>query len=97
MVFVQRREDGEGTGDNAGAFHECHEALRAGDQVCIFPEGTTHDRPRLDPIKTGAARIAIGARASGVTGTVVVPVGLTYPDKLAIRSAVLVSSGRPSI
>jgi 1-acyl-sn-glycerol-3-phosphate acyltransferase len=95
VVFVQRRQDGEGTGGNVSAFHECHEALRAGDVVCIFPEGTTHDRPHLDPIRTGAARIAVGARAAGAEGTVVVPVGLTYPDKLAVRSAVLVDFGPP--
>jgi 1-acyl-sn-glycerol-3-phosphate acyltransferase len=95
VVFVQRRQDGEGTSGNLSAFHECHEALRAGDQVCIFPEGTTHDRPRLDPIKTGAARIVLGARRAGVEEPVVVPVGLTYPDKLAIRSAVLVEFGPP--
>lgn len=95
VVFVQRRADGEGTGENVSAFHECHEALAKGDVVCIFPEGTTHDRPRLDPIRTGAARIAIGARAAGVTDLVVVPVGLTYPDKLAVRSSVLVEFGPP--
>ncbi len=50
---------------NEDAFVECHRALSAGDVVAIFPEGTTHDRPRIDPIKTGAARIALGARATG--------------------------------
>lgn len=95
VVFVQRRQDGEGAGENRSAFHECHEALDRGDTVCIFPEGTTHDRPHLDPIRTGAARIAIGARAAGVTGPVIIPVGLTYPDKLAVRSSVLVDFGAP--
>ena len=47
-------------GGNESAFHECHRALAERDVVAIFPEGTTHDRPRMEPIKTGAARIALG-------------------------------------
>nr|WP_249420081.1 1-acyl-sn-glycerol-3-phosphate acyltransferase [Rhabdothermincola salaria] len=94
VVFVQRRQDGPTKG-NDHAFVECHRALAANDTVAIFPEGTTHDRPRLDPIRTGAARIALGARADGVAGVVVVPVGLTFPDKSALRSSALVQFGEP--
>ena len=93
VVFVHRRVDGEAGNDDA--FAECHAALAAGDTVAIFPEGTTHDRPRLDPIKTGAARIALGARAAGADGLVIVPVGLTFPDKAALRSSALVQVGQP--
>ena len=95
VVFVQRREDGEGRVTNAQAFAECHAALVARDVVAIFPEGTTHDRPRMDPIKTGAARIALGARAAGATGLVILPVGLTFPDTAELRSSALVQLGTP--
>lgn len=94
VVFVARRQDGPTTG-NDGAFAECDRALARGDTVAIFPEGTTHDRPRLDPIRTGAARIALGARAAGAEHLAVVPVGITYPDKLSLRAAALVQFGRP--
>jgi hypothetical protein len=77
------------------AFDECHHALVGGDVVAIFPEGTTHDRPRLDPIKTGAARIALGARAAGADRLTIVPVGLSFPDKVALRSSALVQFGHP--
>lgn len=93
VVFVHRLADGAGSNDDA--FVECHRALVAGDIVAIFPEGTTHDRPQLDPIKTGAARIALGARAAGARDLVIVPVGLTFPDKVALRSSALVQVGRP--
>lgn len=95
VVFVGRTGDREGTRDNESAFAASHAALAGGDVVAIFPEGTTHDRPRLDPIKTGAARIALGARAAGAADLVIVPVGLTFPDKVALRSSALVQIGLP--
>jgi len=94
-VFVRRQSDVGGAGANDDAFAECHAALADGDVVAIFPEGTTHDRPRIDPIRTGAARIALGARAAGAAGLAIVPVGLTFPDKVALRSSALVQFGVP--
>jgi hypothetical protein len=49
----------------------------------------------MDPIKTGAARIALGARAAGARQLVILPVGLTFPDKVALRSSALVQLGVP--
>lgn len=95
VVFVRRQVDKGGGGGNDDAFSECHRALAEGDVVAIFPEGTTHDRPRIDPIKTGAARIALGARAAGAERLAIVPVGLAFPDKVALRSSALVQFGLP--
>jgi glycerol-3-phosphate O-acyltransferase / dihydroxyacetone phosphate acyltransferase len=95
VVFVRRQVDKGGAVGNEDAFAECHRALAGGDVVAIFPEGTTHDRPRIDPLKTGAARIALGARASGARDLAIVPVGLSFPDKVALRSSALVHFGRP--
>jgi 1-acyl-sn-glycerol-3-phosphate acyltransferase len=97
VVFVRRRADGPsapGT-TNTDAFAECHDALAKRDLVAIFPEGTTHDRPQLDPIKTGAARIALGARTAGAERLVVLPVGITFPDKIDLRPSALVQLGEP--
>ncbi len=46
-------------------------------------------------MRTGAARIALGARAAGAAGLCILPVGLTFPDKIALRSKVLVQVGEP--
>lgn len=96
VVLVERTQDADGKPvQNEGAFAACHRALLRRDTVVIFPEGTTHDRAHLDPLKTGAARIALGARAAGAAGLVIVPVGLTYPDKITLRADVLVQVGEP--
>jgi glycerol-3-phosphate O-acyltransferase / dihydroxyacetone phosphate acyltransferase len=96
VVLVQRRQDGpDGAGTNDDAFAACHDALRRNATVVIFPEGTTHDRAHLDPLRTGAARIALGARAAGATNLAVVPVGLTFADKVSIRDDVCVRVGAP--
>ena len=94
VVFVRRRSDNvEGSLDNESSFVECHRALVAGDIVAIFPEGTTSDRVRVDPIKTGAARIALGARTAGAVGVQIVPIGMAFPDKVALRASALVRFG----
>lgn len=80
---------------NADAFAAIHAALAAGQMVLIFPEGRSWDEPRLAPIKTGAARIALSARDAGVHGVTVVPVGINYEQKDGLRSRVLVEVGQP--
>lgn len=94
LIPLYRPEDRQGA-SNDSAFAACHEALRSKAWVGIFPEGTTHDDPHLSKVRTGAARIALGARANGVTGTVIVPVGLTFEDRLALRSRVVAEVGQP--
>ncbi len=95
LVAVERPEDGKGVGANAGAFSRAEQALAGGGVVAVFPEGTTHDEPRLVRVRTGAARIALGAHEVGVRGLQILPVGLTFEDKLALRSRVLVRAGIP--
>ncbi len=93
-IPVHRRADGS-KASNDEMFSSCYEALRDQDTLLIFPEGVTQDVPHLAPVKTGAARIALGARASGVAGILVVPVGMHYEDKAVFRSRVLVNAGPP--
>jgi 1-acyl-sn-glycerol-3-phosphate acyltransferase len=81
---------------NAGAFAAVQDALARGGAVLVFPEGRSHDEPALSPLRTGLARIALGARDErGVRGLGVLPVGLTFEDKAAPRSRVLVQIGEP--
>ncbi len=82
---------------NAEAFAAIHGALAAGQMVLIFPEGRSWDEPRLAPIKTGAARIALSAQQAGVRGVTVVPIGINYERKEGPRSRVLVEVAQPIV
>jgi glycerol-3-phosphate O-acyltransferase/dihydroxyacetone phosphate acyltransferase len=92
---VYRAKDGADTAANAATFRSVEDALVGGSCVLIFPEGISHDEPGLQPLKTGAARMAIGAVRKGARDLVVVPVGLTYADKLRYRSTAAVDIGAP--
>jgi 1-acyl-sn-glycerol-3-phosphate acyltransferase len=61
----------------------------------IFPEGKTHDAPRLAQVKSGAARLALQALAAGATDLRVVTVALNYERKEKLRSAIWVRIGEP--
>jgi len=59
---VYRRVDAEGDmSKNLETFRVCRELLAQNRCIAIFPEGISHDETKLKPIKTGAARIALGA------------------------------------
>ena len=94
VVPVYRAKDGESTARNEGSFRTCRLLLARKAEVALFPEGISHDESMLQPLKTGAARIALGAAVDdGVPGVVVVPVGLSYDAKARFRSRALVHAG----
>ncbi len=96
VVPIHRRRDGDDPAKNADVFRACHEALRSGAQLAIFPEGEVHREPALLPLKTGTARIALGAAAgAGVSGVAIVPIGIVYEDKGRFRSQVALHVGEP--
>jgi 1-acyl-sn-glycerol-3-phosphate acyltransferase len=92
-IPVKRRQDSDGEVDNATMFSAAVDALHDGGLLAVFPEGTTHDDSTIRPLRTGVARIAVQAAADGVTGLHVVPVGVTYEDKVVVRGRALVTFG----
>ena len=44
---------------NLEVLDACAARLRAGEALVLFPEGVSHAAPRLMPLRTGAARIAL--------------------------------------
>ena len=91
-IPVYRRQDGT-SGSNRETFARAREVLRGGGSIAIFPEGTTHDDPRLRELKTGVARIALGARLEELC---VIPTGIYYTAKHIFRSSALVVFGAPT-
>jgi glycerol-3-phosphate O-acyltransferase/dihydroxyacetone phosphate acyltransferase len=85
------------TGDhNVSAFATSHTLLRDGGMVAVFPEGISHDEVTLQPLRTGAARIALeAADDAGAEDLVTVAVGLVYDAKARFRSRALVRVGQP--
>jgi 1-acyl-sn-glycerol-3-phosphate acyltransferase len=94
-IPVYRRQDvGEDTSRNRETFERCHEVLGAGGAVALFPEGISHDAPRLAVLRTGAARIALEAEARFAPLALrILPVGLVFDLKGKFRSRALVRVG----
>jgi len=86
-VPVYRQQDDPAlVSQNLDSFRDVHRVLAAGDMVGIFPEGISHSASRLAPLKTGAARIAIGAANQLGTDFPIIAVGLVFRDRDTFRS-----------
>jgi 1-acyl-sn-glycerol-3-phosphate acyltransferase len=96
VIPVYRTMDAVAGDHNASAFATSHALLRQGGMVAVFPEGISHDETTLQPLKTGAARIALETLADGgVEDLATVAVGLVYDAKARFRSRALVRVGEP--
>ena len=91
-IPIYRKQDEGAAIDNRDTFKLARELLQRGQTVAIFPEGTSHSEPHLKPLKTGAARIALG---TGLADLTIVPAGLYYVNKAKFRSDALVVYGEP--
>ena len=80
---------------NVEMFSAVHAALASGAAVGIFPEGISHSFPAIAPVKTGAARIALGGAVPIGSSFPIVPVGLVVRDKGTFRSEALAIVGTP--
>ncbi|HEY4138227.1 MAG TPA: lysophospholipid acyltransferase family protein [Casimicrobiaceae bacterium] len=81
---------------NRETFQAVIDALAKRGVVLIFPEGVSHDKPSLAPLKTGAARMALEAiDHDAARNLAIVPIGLVFERKDAPRTRVLVQVGEP--
>ncbi len=82
---------------NKAIFKRCYDHLSRGKTIMIFPEGISETVRKLRPIKTGAARIALGAEQQNNfdLGVKIVPIGINYSNPHYFRSDVYVHFGSP--
>ncbi|CAK7209900.1 Glycerol-3-phosphate/dihydroxyacetone phosphate acyltransferase [Sporothrix curviconia] len=82
--------------DQTKVYHAVFNRLRNGGCVGIFPEGGSHDRTGLLPLKAGVAIMALGTLAdSPDCGLKIVPVGMNYFHAHKFRSRAVVEFGPP--
>lgn len=97
LPVYRTQDDPQQMHRNEDTFRGAIAALRQGDAVQIYPEGRSHSEPSLVPMRTGAARIALGAEAGAdwTLGLQIVPIGLTYQGKMNFRGRVAALIGAP--
>ncbi|KAI5124541.1 hypothetical protein M0805_003063 [Coniferiporia weirii] len=86
MPFVDQQE----------MYRFVYQRLKDGGCIGIFPEGGSHDRTDLLPLKAGVAIMALGAMASDPSVKVkIIPVGLSYFHAHRFRSRAVIEFGSP--
>lgn len=65
--------------------------------LAIFPEGGSHDRTELLPLKPGVAIMALRAAMEGAEDILVVPLGLNYYQAHKILSRATIQVGTPIV
>lgn len=95
LPVYRQQDQGADVSRNRETFARSRELLERGGTIAIFPEGVSHSEPSLRPLKTGAARIALGAAAEGARGLQIIPAGLYYTAKSSFRSSAMLYFGEP--
>lgn len=82
--------------DQSKVYQAVFDRLKNGGCVGIFPEGGSHDRSELLPLKAGVAIMALGTLAEAPDcGLKIVPVGMNYFHPHKFRSRAVLEFGAP--
>lgn len=82
--------------DQSKVYQAVFDRLKNGGCVGIFPEGGSHDRSDLLPLKAGVAIMALGTLAEAPNcGLKIVPVGMNYFHPHKFRSRAVLEFGAP--
>jgi glycerol-3-phosphate O-acyltransferase/dihydroxyacetone phosphate acyltransferase len=81
--------------DQSNVYQHVWSALGRGDCIGIFPEGGSHDRTELLPLKAGVTLMALGAVDKYKVPVKIVPCGLNYFFGHKFRSRVALEFGEP--
>lgn len=82
--------------DQSQVYESVFRRINEGGCIGIFPEGGSHDRTELLPLKAGLAIMALGALAENPDcGVTIVPVGMNYFAAHKFRSRAVIEFGGP--
>ncbi|MCJ1284430.1 hypothetical protein MMC26_003762 [Xylographa opegraphella] len=82
--------------DQTKVYDAVFDRLDHGGCVCIFPEGGSHDRTELLPLKAGVAIMALGSLAANPdSGLKIIPCGMNYFHAHKFRSRAVIEFGPP--
>lgn len=95
VPIYRRKTEETDTSKNEDTFSKCYELLAQKETLVIFPEGQSHSDSYVHDLKTGVARMALGAIKENKLAPKVIPVGLTFIRKRTSRTQVLVQYGKP--
>ncbi len=82
IPVYRQKDDPSLMSKNKETFTRCFEHLEKNGVLLMFPEGTSITERKLRPVKTGAARITLGAEASNnfQLGVNIITIGLNYAN-----------------
>lgn len=98
MIPIYRKQDDPSqTHRNEETFVKCYEQLAKGAAILIFPEGISITERKLRELKTGAARIALGAEEAHnyALDVHILSVGLNYDDPHTFGRDILIQVAEP--
>lgn len=82
--------------DQTDVYDAVHTVLHRGGTIAIFPEGGSHDRTDLLPLKAGVAIMALGTVAKNPDCNLkIIPVGMNYFHAHKFRSRAVIEFGTP--
>lgn len=100
MIPVYRKQDDPNQMiKNKDTFEKCFEHLEKGGAILMFPEGISITERKLRPIKTGAARIVLGAeeRNNFNLGVKVITIGLNYENPHRFKKELFINIDEPIV
>ncbi len=97
IPIYRKQDDATQMHKNTETFEKCYEHLAKKGTIMIFPEGVSLTQRKLEKIKTGAARIALGAEAANgyKLGVKILTVGLNYSNPHEFQSDLFINMDKP--
>jgi glycerol-3-phosphate O-acyltransferase/dihydroxyacetone phosphate acyltransferase len=85
------------TQNNEAIFSKCFALLRNEGALLVFPEGNSVTEKRIRKLKTGVARMALGAKENSnkKAEVEIIPIGLNYSNPHRFQSDLYINIGKP--